>query len=66
MKKINRLAEVFEQKRVYNRQIADFLKKSEGTVSRWANNHRQPSVNDLYKIAHYLDVDIRELLNKTK
>ncbi|WP_316846446.1 helix-turn-helix transcriptional regulator [Pedobacter psychrodurus] len=63
MKGINRLAEVFESKNIYNRDIAKYLKKSEETVSRWTNNHRQPSLNDLHKIAEFLRVDIRDLLN---
>ncbi|WP_410220966.1 helix-turn-helix transcriptional regulator [Pedobacter sp.] len=62
MKKINRLAEVFIEKDVYNRDIAKLLRKSESTISRWTNNHRQPSVEDLYKIAEFLRVDIREFL----
>ena len=62
MKDINRLAEVFKEKNVYNRDIAKHLSKSEETVSRWVNNHRQPSVNDLNEIAEFLRVDIRELL----
>ncbi len=66
MKEINRLAEVFLEKDVYNRDIARLLNKSEQTISRWTNNHRQPSLEDLYKIAAYLDVDIRQLLHKTK
>ncbi|TCC94186.1 XRE family transcriptional regulator [Pedobacter frigiditerrae] len=63
MKKINRLAEVLIEKDVYNREIAKLVNKSEQTVSRWTNNHRQPSVDDLNKIAEFLRVDIRELLN---
>ncbi|WP_316760039.1 helix-turn-helix transcriptional regulator [Pedobacter aquatilis] len=63
MKNINRLAELFEEKNVYNRDIAKYLKKSEETLSRWVNNHRQPSVNDLNKIAEFLRVDIRNLLH---
>ena len=63
MKKINRLAEVFIEKDVYNRDIAKFLQKSEATISRWANNHRQPSLEDLFTIAQYLKIDIRELLH---
>lgn len=62
MQKINRLAEVLKEKDVYNREIAKLLNKSEQTVSRWANNHRQPSLDDLYKIAEFLRVNIRELL----
>ena len=62
MKKINRLAEVFLEKDIYNRDIARLLNKSEQTISRWTNNHRQPYLEDLYKIAEYLKIDIRELL----
>lgn len=62
MPKINRLAEVFEENNITNREIAKYLEKSEETVSRWVNNHRQPPLEDLSKIAKYLQVDIRELL----
>ncbi|WP_164123023.1 helix-turn-helix transcriptional regulator [Sphingobacterium sp. xlx-130] len=66
MTKINRLAEVLEEKKVSNRDIAKYVEKSEETVSRWANNHRQPPLEDLHKIAKFLKVDIRELLHPTK
>jgi len=62
MKKINRLGEVLQEQGIYNREIAKYLNKSEETISRWINNHRQPSVSDLYDIAEYLKVDIRSLL----
>ncbi|WP_293299039.1 helix-turn-helix transcriptional regulator [Pedobacter sp. UBA4863] len=62
MKKINRLAEVFLKKDIYNREIAKLLNKSEQTISKWTNNHRQPSLEDLYTIAEHLQIDIRELL----
>lgn len=62
MKKINRLSEVLEKHNLYNRDIAKYLNKSEETISRWVNNHRQPSLTDLYKIAEYLRIDIRDLL----
>lgn len=63
MRDINRLADVFKEKDVYNRDIAKHLNKSEETISRWVNNHRQPSLIDLDEIAKYLKVDIRDLLN---
>ncbi|MFD1628931.1 helix-turn-helix domain-containing protein [Pseudopedobacter beijingensis] len=66
MSRINRLEEVFKEKDVYNRDIAKYLNKSEGTISRWVNNHRQPSLEELNKIAEFLKVDIRELLHKSK
>ena len=37
-----------------------------GTVSRWMTNKVQPSVEQLYEIAHHLDVDVRELLVSSK
>lgn len=66
MKIINRLAEVLIEKDRYNRDIAKLLNKSEATISRWANNHRQPSLEDLYTIAEHLQIDIRELLHPSK
>jgi len=63
MRNINRLAEVFKEKDIYNRDIAQHLKKSEETISRWVNNHRQPSLNDLDKISEFLRVDIRDMLH---
>lgn len=65
MKKINKLKEVFEEYKVYNRTIAGELNKSEATISRWVNNHRQPSLEELYKISKLLKVDIRDLLHPT-
>ncbi len=62
MKIINRLAEILVEKDKYNRDIAKLLNKSEATISRWTNNHRQPSLEDLYTIAKHLQIDIRELL----
>lgn len=46
--------------------INSTLKKNEATVSRWCTNENQPSIETLYQIAQVLDVDIRELLNRTK
>jgi len=66
MIKINRLAEVLEIKKITNRELAEKIKKTEETVSRWANNHRQPPLTELHKIAKLLDTDIRELLYPTK
>lgn len=63
MKKINRLEEVFTEKGIYNRTIAQYLGVSESTVSRWVHNKQQPDLQKLYLIAEYLRVDIRELLH---
>lgn len=63
MKSINRLSEILAEKKIYNRQLAGIVGKSEETISRWVNNHRQPSLEDLDKIAEFLKLDIRELLH---
>lgn len=63
---INRLKVVLAEQRKTNRWLAEQLGKSEITISRWAQNKRQLSVEQLVDIAKVLDVDITTLLNKTK
>ena len=38
----------------------------QGLQSRWMTNKVQPSVEQLYDIARYLDVDVKELLVSSK
>jgi len=68
MKKINynRLKTVLTEKNITSRDLAKYLKKSETTISRWCTNDVQPSIEVFYKIAKYLDIDIRELFIPTK
>ena len=63
---INRLRVVLAEKNKTNRWLAEAIGKNENTISRWCNNRAQPSVDVLATIAKALDVDVRELLNKTK
>lgn len=65
MSEINRLDEIFTKRKITNRVVAKYVKRSEGTVSRWRNNKRQPSVHELNKIAEFLREDIRNLLQKS-
>jgi putative transcriptional regulator len=62
---INRLRVVLAEKSVTNRWLAEKLNMSEGTVSRWITNSKQPSVDTFYKIAQLLKVDIRDLFEST-
>jgi transcriptional regulator with XRE-family HTH domain len=64
--KLNRIKTVLTEKKVSNQMLAERLDKNVATVSRWCTNTSQPSVEMLYQIAQYLDVDMRELLIKTK
>ena len=54
-----------EKKRT-SKWLAEQLKKDPATVSKWCTNSVQPDLVTLMKVADLLDVDIRELLNKTK
>ena len=62
----NRIKAVLAEKHVSARQLCVAIGKNETTVSRWCNNKIQPSVIQLQEIAHFLDVDVRELLCSTK
>jgi transcriptional regulator with XRE-family HTH domain len=66
VRQLNRIKAVLTEKGRTNQWLAARLSKNEATVSRWCTNSSQPSLEMLYDIAYYLDVDIRELLNKTK
>ena len=46
--------------------LSEQMGRNIGTVSRWMTNKGQPSVEQLYEIAHHLDVDVRELLVSSK
>lgn len=61
--KINRIAEVLEEKGMRNSDLVTHLKIKKETVSRWVNNKQQPTLNTLNDIARFLKVDIRELLH---
>lgn len=63
---INRLKIVLAENKKTNRWLAECLGKNEATVSRWCTNDSQPSVEMFFQIAKVLDVDIRELFNRTK
>ena len=62
MKKLNRIKEVLKSEGRTAKWVADRLEVDVATMSRWCNNHIQPSVITLDKIATILGVGIRELL----
>ena len=63
---INRIRVVLAEKSIANKSLAERMRKSPTTVSRWCNNEMQPSLETLVEIANQLNVDVRELLNPTK
>lgn len=63
---INRIRVVLAEKERKNIWLAQKLDVNPITVSKWCSNSSQPSLETLVEIAKVLDVDISELLNKTK
>ncbi len=63
---MNRIKEVLEQKGIKQIWLAEQMGKSYNMVNAYAKNRRQPSLEDLYKIAEILNVDIKELVVSNK
>ncbi|MCG8237731.1 helix-turn-helix domain-containing protein [Tenacibaculum finnmarkense] len=59
---MNRIKEVLETKGIKQIWLAKQLGKSCNTINCYAKNKRQPSIENLYKIAKILSVDVTELL----
>ena len=59
----NRLKVALVEHNRTSKWIAEQMGKSETTVSRWASNRCQPSIEQLFEIARLLNIDARELLN---
>jgi len=59
---MNRIKEVLDAKGIKQVWLAEKLNKSYNMVNSYVQNRRQPSLEDLYKIAEILEVDISELL----
>ncbi|MEQ8906736.1 helix-turn-helix transcriptional regulator [Ekhidna sp.] len=63
---MNRIKAVLEEKGIKQTWLAEKLQKSYNMVNSYAQNRRQPSVEDLYKIAEILEVDVKELLKSNR
>ncbi len=59
---MNRIKEVLKDKGISQTWLAKQTGKSYNTINEYARNVRQPSLEDLYKIADILSVDVKELL----
>ena len=59
---MNRIKEVLEEKGIKQIWLAEKLGKSYNMVNSYAQNRRQPSLEDLYRIADILEVSINNLL----
>lgn len=63
---INRIKAVLAEKNIKNKWLAEKLDKNPTTISKWCTNESQPSLETLVEVATALEVDIRELLIRTK
>ncbi|WP_298553584.1 helix-turn-helix transcriptional regulator [uncultured Algibacter sp.] len=61
---MNRIKENLKKKGISQKWLANQMDKSYTTINEYARNKRQPSIEDLYKIADILDVKIQELLTE--
>lgn len=59
---MNRIKEVLKDKGISQTWLAEKMGKSYPTINEYARNKRQPSLEDLYKIAEILQVNAKDLL----
>lgn len=62
---INRIKVVLCEKNVKAKWLAEQLRVSPSTVSKWCTNTSQPDLYTLRAIASLLGADVRDLLNST-
>ncbi|HIY69619.1 MAG TPA: helix-turn-helix domain-containing protein [Candidatus Alistipes intestinigallinarum] len=66
MEDINRLKIVLVERKRTGKWLAEQLGKDPSTISKWCTNVSQPDLATLSKIAELLNVDRRDLLNKSR
>ena len=65
MANLNCIKAVLAEKGIMSKWLAKTLNKDPATVSKWCNNHSQPDLYTLARIAEVLDVDIHKLICHT-
>lgn len=63
---MNRIKAVLEEKGIKQTWLAEQLSKSYNMVNSYAQNRRQPSLEDLNRIANILDIDVKDLIVSNK
>lgn len=59
---MNRIKEILKDKGISQTWLAKQTGKSYNTINEYARNVRQPSLEDLYKIADILNIEAKDLL----
>ncbi len=63
---MNRIKEILNEKGIKQVWLANRLGKSFNMVNSYCQNRRQPSLEDLFKIAEILNVDVKDLIISLK
>jgi len=63
---MNRIKEILTKQGRTQKWLSKAINKSYPVVTNYCNNNKQPSIETLVEIAKTLDVDVRELLIRTK
>jgi putative transcriptional regulator len=63
---MNQIKIVLEEKGIKQTWLSEKLEKSYNMVNSYVQNRRQPSLEDLNKIAIILDVDVKDLIVSSK
>ncbi|MFV0531744.1 MAG: helix-turn-helix domain-containing protein [Flavobacteriales bacterium] len=61
---MNRIKKVLKEKGISQTWLAKQMGKSYNSINEYARNVRQPSIEDLYRIAKVLDVNAKDLLEE--
>lgn len=61
---MNRIKEVLKEKGISQAWLAQKMDKSYNSINEYARNVRQPSIEDLYRIAKILNVNAKDLLTE--
>lgn len=59
---LNKVKQVLEATGRKQTFLADKMNMSYQQINEWCNNKRQPSLENLYRIAEILDVEVKDLL----
>ena len=61
---MNKIKDILEEKGIKQIWLAKQLGKRYNMVNSYCCNRRQPSLEDLFRIAEILDINVRDLLNE--
>lgn len=61
---MNRIKEVLKNKGISQAWLAKQMGKSYNTINEYARNVRQPNLEDLYRIAKILNINVKDLLKE--